>query len=537
MRYDDIVVGGGHNGLTAAAYLARAGRRVLVLERSGHVGGAAVSSAVFPGVDARLSRYSYLVSLMPPQIMADLDLDVSLAPRSVESYTPVPTDPVRGILASGDADATAASFARVTGGAEDLRRSTEFGQRLVELASAIFPTLTNPLTDLDGIRSVCRDTSLLDRLVHEPLGRIIEDTVANDTVRGAMATDGLIGTFDSLTGESRRGNICFLYHVIGQGTGEWRLPVGGMGAVTQALAGAATKAGATVITAAEVTAVDPGSGTVEWRDVAGVTTTAQADTIHAGCSPDVLNRLLAASGADPIPAETDVEGSQLKVNLVVRRLPRLRDPHVDPATAFAGTFHVNEGYAQLAAAHDAASSGRIPDPLPCEIYCHTLSDRSILGPELAASEVQTLTVFGLHTPARLFREDPDGAREAALAAALRSIDSVLAEPIEDLLVTDADGMPCVEVRTPVDLERDVGLPGGNIFHRPLQWPWAEDAAEVGTWGVETPYENLLVCGSAARRGGCVSGIPGHNAAAAALGHVPGGSVRFPSQPGNMDGRG
>ena len=164
--------------------------------------------------------------------------------------------------------------------------------------------------------------------------------------------------------------------------------------------------------------------------------------------------------------------------------------------------------------------GAVPDLVPCEIYCHSLSDRSILGPELAAGDAQTLTLFGLHLPARLFRGDNEARREEALAATLRSLNSVLAEPVEDVLLRGPDGRPCLEVRTPVDLEQDLGLPGGNIFHRSLQWPWAETPQQVGTWGVETVHERVLVCGAGARRGGGVSGIPGHNAAQAVLAGAP-----------------
>ena len=89
---------------------------------------------------------------------------------------------------------------------------------------------------------------------------------------------------------------------------------------------------------------------------------------------------------------------------------------------------------------------------------------------------------------------------------------MLAEPIEDVILRDGNGDLCIEAKTPLDLEADLGLPGGHIFHRSLQWPWAQNQAEVGTWGVETAYERVLVCGAAARRGGGVSGIPGHNAA-------------------------
>ena len=517
MDVDDIVVGAGHNGLAAAAYLARAGRRVLVLERADHVGGAAVSGAVFPGVDARLSRYSYLVSLLPRSVVEELDLDLDLVRRRVSSYTPVPADPGRGLLVDdGDPEATRAAFGRVAGGAAeaDLAAWTELHRALTGLAEGVFPTLTEPLRTLDEVRDRVTGTGareLLDRLVAVPLGDLVERALTDDTLRGLVSTDGLIGTFAPLTGDSRRANTTFLYHVIGGGTGDWDVPVGGMGAVTEALARSATKAGARIVTGTEVTVVDPASGTVCWAGGE-----ARARTVLAGCAPAVMDRLLAAAGADPVSDEPDVEGSQLKVNLVLRRLPRLRDPHVDPATAFTGTFHVNEGYEQIRRAYAAAAAGRVPDPLPCEVYCHTLSDRSILGPDLARTEAQTLTLFGIHTPARLFREDPEAARSQALDSALRSLDGVLGEPVEHLLLTDAEGRPCVEVRTPVDLERDLGLPAGNIFHRSLQWPWAEAEAEVGRWGVETDHDRLLVCGSGARRGGCVSGIPGHNAAAAVL---------------------
>jgi phytoene dehydrogenase-like protein len=119
-------------------------------------------------------------------------------------------------------------------------------------------------------------------------------------------------------------------------------------------------------------------------------------------------------------------------------------------------------------------------------------------------------------PARLFRDDPKGAKARAVEATLRSLDSVLAEPLEDCLWRTPDGEPCLEARTPVELEAELGLPGGNIFHRDLSWPFAEDEAQIGTWGVETDFPRVFICGAGARRGGGVSGIPGHNAAMAVL---------------------
>jgi phytoene dehydrogenase-like protein len=512
--YDDVVIGAGHNGLTAAAYLARAGRRVLVLEAADHVGGAAVSAQAFAGLDARLSRYSYLVSLLPRQVVADLDLDVRLIRRRYSSYTPVPGDPRRGLLVDhGDAEATAASFTVLTGGAAEHAAWQDFYGRVQHLAQQVFPTVLEPLRSEDELAALVGDDLLWEALVRRPLGEVLENTFGDDTVRGVVATDALIGTFAEMAGSDLRQNVCFLYHLIGGGTGDWDVPVGGMGAVTDALARAAVKAGAEIRTGTRVLAADP-EGEITWDGGS-----ARAGTVHAACAPTVLNSLLDVAGADPVPTEAEPEGAQLKVNMLLSRLPRLRDESADPGAAFAGTFHINEGYAQLQEAYATAAAGRVPQLPPCEIYCHSLSDRSILGADLAASGAQTLTLFGLHLPARLFRgtrEEHDAVKDLALAHTLESLNSVLAEPIQDVLLRDADGAFCLEARTPVELEADLGLPGGNIFHRSLQWPWAERAAEVGTWGVETPHEKVRIAGAGARRGGGVSGIPGHNAAMSVL---------------------
>ncbi|MGZ4171963.1 MAG: FAD-dependent oxidoreductase, partial [Solirubrobacteraceae bacterium] len=112
------------------------------------------------------------------------------------------------------------------------------------------------------------------------------------------------------------------------------------------------------------------------------------------------------------------------------------------------------------------------------------------------------------------RDDHHAARDAAVRATLDSINAVLAEPIEDCLLQTPDGAPCLEAHTPLELEAELGMPGGHIFHRDLTWPFAETQAEVGRWGVETAWPRVWLCGSGARRGGAVSGIPGHNAARA-----------------------
>ena len=505
-RYDAVVVGGGHNGLTAAAYLARAGRSVLVLERQPQVGGATVSTAPFPGVDVRLSRYSYLVSLFPSSIIADLDLPIELRSRRIASYTP---EGDAGLLVDNtDRARTAASFAALTGGPADWAAWERLRDMTGRLAARISPTMTEPLLSAQEMREAAGDSAAWDMITKRPLGETLEEEFGSDTVRGVILTDAVVGTFARATEASLLQNRCFLYHVIGNGTGAWNVPVGGMGRVASALAGAALSAGAQIRTGAEVTAIDPGGSVTVREDDAEYEV--GAGHILGNVAPVTLDRLLGGPGT-AVP-----EGSQLKINMVLSRLPRLRDGSVAPRDAFCGTFHINEGYAALEVAYDQAAEGQVPTLAPCEAYCHSLTDDSILGPGLRASGGQTLTVFGLHMPASLFRADPAGAKEAAFRSTMESINSVLAEPIENCLLPDADGRPCIEVKTPADLEAEAYLPGGHIFHGDLSWPFAENPDDTGRWGVETAHPRVLICGAGARRGGGVSGIGGHNAAMSIL---------------------
>ncbi|WP_328869214.1 NAD(P)/FAD-dependent oxidoreductase [Streptomyces sp. NBC_00287] len=508
--YDAVIVGGGHNGLVAAAYLARAGRSVLVLERLDHTGGAAISTRPFAGVDARLSRYSYLVSLLPKKIVRDLGLNFRIRARTISSYTPVERAGLAtGLLVGGGERRTREAFAQLTGGEREYAAWQRFYGLTGEVAERVFPTLTEPLPTREELRRRVDDEEAWRILFEEPIGAAIEDRFADDLVRGVVLTDALIGTFADAHDASLKQNRCFLYHVIGGGTGAWDVPVGGMGALTDALATAARAAGAVVATGHEAVRIDTDGATAEvtyrTADGEGV---AAARHVLVNASPQELAAL--TGGTSPEPAE----GAQLKVNMLLKRLPRLRDSAVDPREAFSGTFHIAEGYEQLATAHAQAAAGELPAAPPSEIYCHSLTDPTILGPDLVERGYQTLTLFGLHTPARLFARDNDAVREELLKSTLAQLDAHLAEPLADLLATDAEGRPCIEAKTPLDLERDLRLPGGNIFHRDLSWPHTQDG--TGRWGVETEHQNVLLCGAGAVRGGGVSGVPGHNAAMAVL---------------------
>jgi phytoene dehydrogenase-like protein len=286
-----------------------------------------------------------------------------------------------------------------------------------------------------------------------------------------------------------------------------------MGAVTAALDGAARRAGATVLTRAYVNRLDTDGevGEVAFRDPDG-DHVVECAWVLGGVAPWVL-RLLLGVEAGPRP-----EGAQVKINMLLDRLPRLRSGA--PATqALAGTFHVGEGYDALQDSFLQAARGELPEVTPGELYCHSLTDPSILGPQAARGQ-HTLTWFGLHTPARLFLDQPVKQLDEVVLRVLDSINVHLAEPIESLLALDRNGDPCLQASSPQNVESALAMPGGHIFHGALAWPWSLDPEYLETpaerWGVETAWPNVLRCGAGAARGGAVSGIGGHNAAMAVL---------------------
>lgn len=280
--------------------------------------------------------------------------------RRVCSY--IPHDD-RGLLVCDDQARTRASFARTLGSDRGFTAMQSLSAITERLAGPAFASLTEPLLSRDAFAALVADPVAWTARFQRPLGTLLQTSFADDLVRGIVATDALIGTFAAMDCPDLRQNRCFLYHVIGNGTGRW----------------------------------------------------------------DVL-----------------------------------------------------------------------------------------LSPQLRAAGAQTLTVFGLHMPARLFTDDHPAAKTRAVSATLASLDEVLAEPIADCLWPDSDGEPCLEARTPLELESELALPAGHIFHRDLAWPFAEHDGEVGSWGVETARPNVWICGAGARRGGGVSGIAGHNAARAVL---------------------
>ena len=499
---DVTIIGAGHNGLVAAAYLAKAGKRVRVLEANREIGGATTSVRAFPGFDARISRYSYLVSLLPDSIISDLGLNFECISRTVSSYTPYQLlGTNQGLFVSRQWDqATENSFSLLDPSGGEGEAWRKFYGEIALFAERIAPTLLKPLMTRSELKDLIEMPLVWDYMIEKPIGEVIKERFKEDLVRGVVLTDALIGTFASAF--EIQANVCFLYHLMGNGTGEWKVPKGGMGALVSELERVVRDAGVVIETNKRVVKVE--------SDFEGaLVTTVDGEEIGSqyvlsNAAPQILAELRGKI------APKSLDGSQMKINMLLKRLPELKSG-VDPRLAFAGTFHANESFSQFESAFDQAKKGVFPAMMPIEMYCHTLSDPSILSPDLVQLGYHTLTLFGLHTPAALFDDNNESAREEALKSALASLNHYLAEPIESLIVG-------IEVKTPLDIEAEIGLPRGNIFHRDLHFPFREDGTD-SAWGVETEDPRIFICGAGAIRGGGVSGVPGHNAAMAILAKV------------------
>ncbi len=495
-KFDVVIIGGGHNGLVAATYLARAGKSVRILEANPEIGGASQSVRTFPDFDANLSRYSYLIALLPDKIVDDLGLSFECISREVSSYTPYGHN--KGLYVSRIWDSkTEDSFNELDPTGHEGQAWQTFYAEIAEFAEKIAPTMLQPLKTRSELKQQIDLDSTWQYLIEEPIGKVINERFKDDVVRGVVLTDALIGTFVSAF--DVQANICFLYHLIGNGTGEWKVPKGGMGALVKELVRVATESGVEISLNSKAVKVDSSSTGVTVELENGETVT--GDYLLSNAAPGVLAKLRG------MPAPKSLDGSQMKINILLKRLPKLKSG-IDPRLAFAGTFHANESFSQFESVFKDAQNGVMPQKMPIEMYCHTLTDPSILGQELQEAGYQTLTLFGLHTPASLFDADNEAARDVALKSALASLNDYLAEPIEDVIAA-------IEVKTPLDIEEAIALPRGNIFHKDLSMPFREDGSEE-SWGVETDDPRIFICGAGAVRGGGVSGIPGHNAAMAIL---------------------
>ena len=528
-RYDVVILGAGHNGLVAASYLGRAGLSVLLLEKNDYIGGATTSQKVFPDYDARLSRYSYLVSLFPEKIIRDLGLKLELRRRATGSFTPyIKSGQHDGLLISNvDEGQSRRSIVDLTGNEVEFGQMQKFYKLSRVFAEQTWDSMLEPLVSKEEMKRQFDEDDVSREawrsLAEEPLGRALERYLQDDLVRGLVLTDAKVGIFTHPHDPSLLQNRCFLYHLIGNKTGEWKVPVGGMGAVARELEQAARSAGAEFLTNVDLLDVDlkGKKKTVEFqRD--GKQQTVESRFLLANFGRNVLSKY---SGKSYQPEAVD-EGSVFKINMLLRKLPKLKAKKYPLEQAWCGTFHSDEGYEQMKASYDQAAEGQLPNRTPCEVYCHTLTDESILSPELRQKGFHTITLFGLDAPYSLFAKDNEAVRKQAERKFLASMNQWLEEPLEDCLAVARDGSPCIESKSPVDIENSLGMYHGNIFQDSPTWPFATSKEQVGAWGVETEWQNVFLCGSSALRGGAVSGIPGHNAARKVL-EVVGGSAAPP----------
>ncbi|MCR9063441.1 MAG: NAD(P)/FAD-dependent oxidoreductase [Cytophagales bacterium] len=509
IKKEIIIIGSGHNALVAACYLAQAGKKVLILEKNETIGGATVSQKTFPEYEARLSRYSYLISLLPGKIIDDLQLELTLLTRKTASYTPYGEG--KGLLISNlDDDITKKSFNKLGHGEAEWQGYQSVLKSSKKFAELIWEEMLQPLKSKQEWKSLFKkngEEQLWQDFVERPIGEFIEKHIKSDVLRGVLLTDAKIGSFTYAHDPDLLQNRTFIYHVIGNKTGEWKVPKGGMGHLINQLHSKALALGVEFLTKSEVTNID-----VLQQIVITSQSQFSYNQLLFNAAPQVLDQLVLSKKPQISMGKSARDGTAFKINILLKRLPKLKDPSVSPQDAFCGTFHIHQNYSEQETSYREALAGKVPETFPCEMYCHTLTDDSILSDDLRKMGYHTITVFGLDMPYSLFEQNNEERKTYVWQKFLKGINSYLKEPFESCIATNKDGSLCVEFKSAVDLEKDLALPKGNIFHNDLSWFFAENDTNIGKWGVETPYRNINLCGSGALRGGAVSGIPGYLAA-------------------------
>jgi len=517
---DVIVIGAGHNGLTHAAYLARAGRRVLVLERRPVVGGAAVTEEVFPGF--HFSELSYVVSLLRPEIIRELDLPrhgLQILPLD-GTFTPMPDG--NYLWRTDDASHTRREIARHS--IADSEAYGDYGRLMVELARFVKPMLEIEPIDPWAFRprDVRPALSLARRFTRLPAARrhvllqlmtmsavdFLDQWFETDVLKATMSASGVIGTH--LGVRSPGTAYVLLHHYMGEIDGafrSWGFARGGTGAISNAIAGAAREAGAEIRTDAPVRHI-----TVHDGRATGVTLES-GESIAApvvSSSTDPRRTFLGLLGADHLPPEFAADlrryryrGSSAKVNLALGGLPDFRSrpgngPHLR------GAISISPGVDYMEHAYDDSKYGRFSRRPYLDIVIPTLTD-----PSLAPPGRHVMSCFVQYAPYHLRSSTWDAEREALGDAVIDTI-AEHAPNIRDIILHR-------QVLTPLDLEREFGLTEGNIFHGELSLDQLFFLRPVPGWArYRSPVRGLFLCGSGAHPGGGIMAAPGRNAARAVL---------------------
>ena len=519
MKYDAVVSGGGHNGLTAAAYLARAGRKVLVLERRHVLGGAAVTEEVFPGF--HFSECSYVVSLLRPDIIRDLDLarhGLEILPLD-GTFTPLDGDYLWRVNDHARTYREIARHSRVDAEAYD-----EYGRAMVAIARFVKPIVdmlpADPLSmhprDVRPLLSLGRrflqlapgDRYNLVQLMTMSAVDFLDQWFETDALKATMAASGIIGTF--LGVRSPGTAYVLLHHYMGEIDGafrSWGFARGGTGAISLAIASAAREAGCEIRTGAAVQQI-----LVESDRAVGVVLQ-NGDEIRASAvsaSTDPRLTFFGLVGRERLPAEfvADIEryryrGSSGKVNLALDALPDFTCLP-GPGAHLRGAISISPGVDYMERAYDEAKYGRYSRRPYIDMVVPTLTDPSIAPPGK-----HVLSCFVQYAPYHLRGTTWDEQREAFGDAVIDTI-AEHAPNIRDIILHR-------QVITPLDLEREFGLTEGNIFHGELTLEQLFFLRPAPGWSkYRTPIRGLYLCGSGAHPGGGIMAAPGRNAAAAVL---------------------
>ncbi|XP_076016995.1 pyridine nucleotide-disulfide oxidoreductase domain-containing protein 2 [Genypterus blacodes] len=535
-RYDALVIGGGHNGLVAAAYLQKGGVKTAVLERRHVLGGAAVSEEIFPGF--HFSRCSYLLSLLRPHIYKDLELKkhgLKVYMRDPHAFTPILEEgvsgfPPRSLILGSDMAMNQKEIGKFS--QKDAKAFPDFVTHLDKLAEAIHPLLDAPPVDIPGITSgslrkrlnaaktlmpivkcglkLGRNLPDFYEIITAPVMKILNQWFESEPLRATLATDAVIG---AMTSPNNPGSgYVLLHHVMGElekEKGAWGYVEGGMGGVSQAIASAARSYGVDIFTEKEVAQILVGSDGAAKGVVLKNGAEIHSKVVLSNATPYVTFKNLTPKGALS-PAfrkaidQIDYTSPVTKINVAVDKLPNfLAAPTPDgkPGPHHQCSIHLNcESVDVLETAYKEAMNG-CPSTRPML----EMTIPSVLDPTLAPPGCHVVLLFTQFTPYHIGdREWTEQDREAFADTVFDWVEKYAPGFKQSVLGRD--------ILTPPDLERIFGLTGGNIFHGSMSLDQLYLARPLSSLSdYRSPIKGLYLCGSGCHPGGGVMGSAGWNA--------------------------